>query len=143
MRRTVFAAAAVVVLGAAQPPKDDPAKADLAKLQGEWAVKSITVAEMPLPGELPGKLVIAGDRFGGLGSDMTIRLDPTKTPKEIDLVRGASGQKWLGLYKLDGDTLTLCLAMVEKGKAEAQKRPTDFDGKKVQMIVTVVRPKKK
>jgi uncharacterized protein (TIGR03067 family) len=142
MRRVVFAAAAVVILGAAQPPKDDPAKADLAKLQGEWAVKSIEIAGMPLPGELPGKLVIEGAKFGGLGSDMTIVLDPTKTPKEIDLVRGASGQKWMGLYKLDGDTLTLCLAMIEKGKLDTQKRPTDFDAKKVQMIVTAVRPKK-
>ncbi|MFO0799585.1 MAG: TIGR03067 domain-containing protein [Gemmataceae bacterium] len=142
MRRTVFAAAAVVAFGAAQPPKDDPAKAELAKLQGEWAVKSIEVAGMPLPGDLPGKLVIEGAKFGGLGSTMTITLDPTKAPKEIDLVRGPGGQKWMGLYKLDGDTLTLCLAMIEKGKPEAQTRPADFDRKKVQMLVTAVRPKK-
>ena len=142
MRRTVLAAVAVVILGAAQPAAVDPAKADLAKLQGEWAVKSIEVAGMPLPGDLPGKLVIDGAKFGGLGSNMTIALDPSKTPKEIDLVRAPSGQKWMGLYKLDGDTLTLCLAMIEKGKLADQKRPTDFDAKKVQMIVTAVRPKK-
>lgn len=142
MRRVLFAMGVVVAVGAAQPPKDDPAKADLAKLQGEWAVKSITVAEMPLLGKSPEKLDIAGDKFGGLGSDMTIKLDATKTPKEIDLVRSPSGQKWMGLYKLDGDTLTLCLAMIEKGKLAEQKRPTDFDAKKVQMIVTAVRAKK-
>lgn len=142
MRRVLFAAGVVMVVGAAQPPKDEPAKADLAKLQGEWAVKSITVAEMSLLGKSPETLVIAGTAFGGFGSNMTIQLDPTKTPKEIDLVRAPGGQKWMGLYKLDGDTLTLCLAMVEKGKAEAQKRPTDFDAKKVQMIVTAVRAKK-
>ena len=142
MRRVLFAAGVVVAVGAAQPPKADPATADLAKLKGEWAVKSIEVAGMPLPGELPGKLVIDGAKFGGLGSDMTIVLDPSKTPKEIDLVRAPSGQKWMGLYKLDGDTLTLCLAMIEKGKLADQKRPADFDAKKVQMIVTAVRSKK-
>jgi uncharacterized protein (TIGR03067 family) len=142
MRRVLFALSVVAAVGAAQPPKDDPAKADLAKLQGEWTVKSITVAEMPLPGELPGKLVIEGEKFGDLSSNLTIALDPTKSPKEIDLVRAPSGQKWMGLYKLDGDTLTLCLAMIEKGKLADQKRPTDFDAKKVQMIVTAVRAKK-
>jgi uncharacterized protein (TIGR03067 family) len=142
MRRVLFAAAVVGLLGAAQPPTDDPAKADLAKLQGEWTVKSIEIAGMPLPGGAPGKLVIEGAKFGGLGGNMTIKLDPTKTPKEIDLVLGADGRKWMGLYKLDGESLTLCLAMIEKGKPEAQKPPTDFDPKKVQMIVTAARPKK-
>ena len=142
MRRVLFAAGVVAVVGAAQPPTGDPAKADLAKLQGEWQVKSVEVAEMPLPGVKPGTMTFDGAKFVGLGGgNVTIKLDPTKTPKEIDLVRGPDGRKWMGIYKLDGDSLTLCMAMVEQGKLDEQKRPTDFDKKKVQMLITAARAK--
>lgn len=145
MRRVLFAVAAVAVV-AAQPPKDepakvDPAKADLARLQGEWKVKSIEVAGMPVPGAAPGKLVIDGAKFGGFGAGMTLKLDPTKTPKEVDVLLNADGRKWMGVYKLEGDTLTLCMAMIEPGKLDQQKRPTDFDKKKVQMLITAERAK--
>ncbi|HEX4613259.1 MAG TPA: TIGR03067 domain-containing protein [Urbifossiella sp.] len=141
MRRGLLAAAVVGLLGAAQPPKDGPAKADLAKFQGDWKVQSIEVAGMPLPGVKAEKLTFEGAKFVGLAGGTTVNLDPTKSPKEIDLVLGADGRKWMGLYKLEGDTLTLCLAMIEQGKAADQKRPTDFDKKKVQMLITAVRAK--
>ena len=47
----------------------------------------------------------------------------------------------MGVYELDGDTLKLCLALVEAGKGADQKRPTDFDKNKPQMLITLKRAK--
>jgi uncharacterized protein (TIGR03067 family) len=58
----------------------------------------------------------------------TFTVDSTRTPKTIDFVGVFStitgykkGEKTLGIYKLDGDSLTLCLA--EEG---LKTRPADF-----------------
>ena len=49
----------------------------------------------------------------------TYRVDPGKTPKEIDLT-DSSGTR-LGIYKLEGDQLTLCLT-----EPNRPSRPTEF-----------------
>ena len=55
-------------------------------------------------------------------------LDPTKTPKAID-IEVASGEHkgvvYLGIYELDGDTLRICFAMPDR-----PVRPTEFSAGK-------------
>jgi uncharacterized protein (TIGR03067 family) len=112
--------------------KDDT-KDDKDKLQGEW-----TVASMELRGKLMSeeqrkdwRLVVKGDEWlQSSKSDnrqmlkMTFTVDPAKTPREIDFKwTEPGGKEWTlkGIYKLDGDTLTVC-----KRNEDNEDRPTEF-----------------
>jgi uncharacterized protein (TIGR03067 family) len=63
------------------------------------------------------RIEIGGDRFVSLGMgatyEGTVVIDATKKPKALDLVftaGHAEGTRNLGIYRLDGDQWTLCLA---------------------------------
>src|SRR5262245_7012838 len=59
---------------------------------------------------------------------MKYRLDREKSPKEIDVthVNGpVAGKTVKGIYKVEKDTLTICLIVARDG-AEKKPRPTDF-----------------
>jgi uncharacterized protein (TIGR03067 family) len=63
-------------------------------------------------------------KAGKTEAEGTHKLDPTKTPKQIDAVRTKgpnAGQKMLGIYELTDDTFKVCFA--PPGKTE---RPTEF-----------------
>src|SRR5262249_7188608 len=71
---------------------------------------------------------IQGDQIiaiiGGQELPATLRLNPAKSPPEIDIVSNANKKKVdYGIYKLDGDMLTFCLAV--EG-SELKDRPTEF-----------------
>jgi uncharacterized protein (TIGR03067 family) len=126
----------------AQAQQQDPAKEELAKLQGTWQMLSVEAGGKEMKGVKLETIAIKGNKFTGLGGasdSLTIRLDPTRKPKEIDLIREKDERKWMGIYSLEGDDLKLCMALVAKG--EEQKRPTDFDNNKVQMLITASRAK--
>jgi uncharacterized protein (TIGR03067 family) len=114
-------------LTAAEP--SDEARKDLEKLQGTWlrvsgetdgkAVPEATLKEQ--------KLTIKGDKYtlvtGKETREGTIKLDPAKSPRAIDLMptEGPNKGKTLqGIYELDGDTFKYCLALPGKD------RPTKF-----------------
>src|SRR5713226_4370760 len=49
--------------------------------------------------------------IGGARKDFTIKVNPAKSPKEIDIITVAadgSDRAMLGIYKLEGDTLKIC-----------------------------------
>ena len=117
---------------------DDPSKGDLDKLRGTWVTVSLVnngktlVDEKTPPKDGPTTklaydgnkwMVRVGDKSVGSG---TFRIDPKKTPKEIDIL-GESGMNEdktkLGIYELDGDTYRYCLAPAGK------PRPTEFASK--------------
>jgi uncharacterized protein (TIGR03067 family) len=54
---------------------------------------------------------------------VTVKLDPAKKPKQIDLTRTFEGRQETatGIYDLDGDRLKLCIA-----DPEVKERPTEF-----------------
>jgi uncharacterized protein (TIGR03067 family) len=105
-------------------------------LQGNWKVIDITLegkkgADLS-PHLLKGQLTITGDRmklnFGDKKEtlkEFSFELNPTKNPKHIDLVALNGmfvGDKGLGLYKLDKDTLTLVM-----GNKKETPRPKSFE----------------
>lgn len=103
---------------------------DMDLLQGEWAMVSGMADGYPIPDEmLPNsKRVCKGDELtatvgGQLVMKARITIDPTKKPKTIDyqVFDGPTkGQKHLGIYELDGDTLRSCFG------APGAERPTNL-----------------
>jgi uncharacterized protein (TIGR03067 family) len=100
------------------PPDAAPAAADLARLQGVWTMAENIVNGMPAPEvETRTWLLVVEDDVYNPGSGETsleyrFRLDPTRTPKAIDLfpqMPFADRTKYFrGIYTVVGDTLVVC-----------------------------------
>jgi uncharacterized protein (TIGR03067 family) len=112
-------------------------------MQGAWDRVRIAVAGRPSPaGGITA--VITKDRLKWLadGRPMVVwalTLDAAKTPRAFDAVPIGQGEKpptWRGIYRLQGDTLTICY--------HRSKRPRDFTGSQPGVWVEVFkRPKKR
>ena len=131
----------------AAPGVKEPPKKDTATLVGHWTPESAMAAGMAIPIPKEGALEFTADgkaifRENGAAKDEdgTFTHDAKKSPAEIDLVepRGAGAKKpMLGIYKIDGDTLTLCISMTGD-------RPTKFESPVggMTMLMTLKRTKK-
>jgi uncharacterized protein (TIGR03067 family) len=134
-----------LLLGADQPT--DAAKKDLEKFQGEWKPEKAQRDGVDAGGDLLNKLLVkySGETMvidsGGARDDKaTITLDPSKNPAAIDIKPVGEGKDTaLGIYKLDGDTLTLCWSR------RGGERPTEFVSKAgtEQVLFILKRQKKK
>jgi RNA polymerase sigma factor (sigma-70 family) len=138
-----------------KPPADDaaadkkPAKDDREALQGSWVLESLVRdGARGTEKDVEGKgWVVKGDRitlkFGpndptGPLTELTYTLDQNARPKTIDYVmvppREREGKgplpKWTGIYKLEGDRLTMAV--------HSTSRPTDFESKKGSRITVFV-----
>jgi uncharacterized protein (TIGR03067 family) len=61
------------------------------------------------------------------GAEGVYHLDPAKSPREIDLtILGAAHKTALGIYRLDGDTLTVCVSL---DPTKVSERPKMFSSK--------------
>jgi uncharacterized protein (TIGR03067 family) len=128
MRMTpTFLALALAV--AAPAPKADAKEA--ASIVGEWAADGYVQAgsqrdrPIRITFTADGKfLVQEGKREKP--EEATYKADPKKAPAEIDIFPPVrqTAPPMMGIYKVDGDTLTLC---VSKGGPEAGTRPAKFE----------------
>jgi uncharacterized protein (TIGR03067 family) len=118
-------------------PEDDP-------LIGRWADTSLVVDGRPDPqwrgGEcefrLGGRQVLYSDGAEVPGGPRTYKTDPRARPATIDLTEG--DRTYLGIYKVEGDTLTLSIRHDRRGP-----RPTDFGPARGVMTRTFTRVKPK
>lgn len=131
--RALVAMFIVLMLGLVSAAQDSAqANKDLDRLQGTWKRAS---------GEMDGKkmsadelqkttLTIKSNQYVLKMGDQTrkgyIKLDPTKKPKQIDIISDAGpnkGKSLLGIYELEGDTFRYCVAQPGKD------RPTEFSSR--------------
>jgi uncharacterized protein (TIGR03067 family) len=123
MKTSVLALAMIVVVPLALAPAQD-GKDDQKQIQGTWKLveaKENGNANDKLQGLIlifrDGKVTVKkGDEVKLEGR---YKLDPSKSPKWIDLI--TDKVTFLGIYQIKGDTLTIC-----HGDAKAQERSTKF-----------------
>jgi uncharacterized protein (TIGR03067 family) len=112
----------------AAPGPKEVAKKDTAPLTiiGKWEVKSCVVGgkeDTRYPGDSwefasDGRIIINTKDKGS-----TYKVDDTKGPSEFDLIaagKGGVATALKGIYKIDGDTLTICVV-------DGGDRATKFD----------------
>jgi uncharacterized protein (TIGR03067 family) len=134
MKWQLLAVVATSLLLAADAPKDDATKKkEVDKLQGAWKVSRWDSGGNSLPDEAlkQMKFNIKGDKYTFEFADMkeegTMTLDPSKNPATIDLKieeGNDKGKTQVGIYKLEKDTIKLCLA-----PAGSKDRPKEFASK--------------
>jgi uncharacterized protein (TIGR03067 family) len=108
-------------------------KKELALLDGEWTMVSVTTDGQPIPEAIAktGKRLAMNNETtvtiaGRLVMKATYTIDPTKKPKTIDYTMTdgpTNGQKQYGIYEIDGDTVRVCFA------APGKDRPSEFASK--------------
>ena len=127
---------ALFLAGAATPRKDS--KEDRQKLQGNWTATAIEFHGRPALGDAVKdlQLEIAGDNMTlkGEGPDLdkyarfTWKLDPTATPKIIDITLTAGADKGAvleGIYELKNDEWKLCVTVFGKDRPKEFKSSAD------------------
>jgi uncharacterized protein (TIGR03067 family) len=121
-------------------PKDEVVlRSDQDQMQGTWKVEKIEYGGMAAPGkEDKMSLVIRDNRMtphrdGKKEEDeMSFTLEADKQPATIDLKSTRIKEMTIrGIYRIDGDTLTLCLS-------PQGGRPTKFESKQNTDVVLIV-----
>jgi uncharacterized protein (TIGR03067 family) len=125
-----------------------PAKADLDKLQGTWVVVSAEGGDgEALTNYKNVKFIFKKARMTMVKKKETIegtyKLNEGKNPKEIDVMYISPGKERFlarAIYLLDGDSLKLCLSTRSKGLKENETvRPKEFNGKGDQTLLILKR----
>ena len=129
------------------PAAKDAPKKDPPSIVGEWVGEKAEASGMPLPvpaGGVTMEFLADGKVIIREGTkapeDASYTADPKKSPAEIDLTPSAKAKEitFAGIYKIEGETLTLCLGI-------GGKRPDKFESPAGSdcMLMTLKRAKKK
>jgi uncharacterized protein (TIGR03067 family) len=111
--------------------KEEAVGKDLQEFKGTWRMSSKEVDGKKLREEEIKDLVLTHDGSGNcsvrrlekLIAEATIKLDPTKTPKTIEIAfteGERKGQTVVGIYELEGDAFRVCIAR------PGDERPAEF-----------------
>jgi uncharacterized protein (TIGR03067 family) len=132
-----------------KPDAPDTVRREQKKLQGTWDMMAEEDHGRKFSGEAIRarfRLVIDGnrwtlkDRRADADKVWTARLDPAADPKRLDCTfrfGENKGKSSLGIYRLTGDTLKLCLA------DPGESRPTKFEGTGQHTLIMFQRAKSK
>jgi uncharacterized protein (TIGR03067 family) len=110
------------------------AEAELARQQGTWRTSSSIYEGEEAPADVVRSITrtvekdhVVWKRDGKSFAGTRIELDPSRDPKAIDVIPDGGkdrGDRVLGIYKLEGDRLTICMA------ASGKPRPKEFKADK-------------
>jgi uncharacterized protein (TIGR03067 family) len=124
---------------------DDDVRKELGALKGTWKTVAAEAAGTPVPKDAlpPFTWIIAADgkstaRLPQGDFPVTITVDPTKNPKcLVNLHQSGNdkGKRQYGVYKLEGDRLTIC---VTPPGADENTRPKDFATKGTPYVLIVM-----
>jgi uncharacterized protein (TIGR03067 family) len=108
---------AATMWGIAAPKPKEAGKKDTETptIVGSWEIQKMTVAGMEFPAKAlvfeftaDGKLIKHDPRRPEPG-ESAYKLDEAKTPAQIDwILEGKKEKPIRGIYRIDGDTLTIC-----------------------------------
>lgn len=124
---------------------DETAKKELKLAAGTWKAVSFEKNGKAAPKEIVEQfsLVIEGDKWvtinGEQKTTLTLKaIDPTKTPKTLDLSEEKDGKTILikYIYELEGDTLKLCRSF-----KDPSQRPEKFSSENGQGVGLLKRAK--
>jgi uncharacterized protein (TIGR03067 family) len=118
------------------------------KLQGDWTITDWYQGgvTMPVARLSTVRWALQGDRYsfalGDSEEEGTVKVDAGQKPPTIDLspsTGDAKGKEQLGIFKIDGETVTICLA-----RPGSKDRPTEFTSTRSnrQILMTVKRARK-
>jgi uncharacterized protein (TIGR03067 family) len=124
--------------------KTDAGRNDASKLEGKWALASANSDGRDwAKGRFAGWYYVFKDGKvtnivgGPVDTAKAYKVEASKTPAHLDLPGDNNPKKppfQAGLYKIDGDTLTICV------RSDFQ-RPTDFNPGEGQTLLTLTRVK--
>jgi uncharacterized protein (TIGR03067 family) len=116
------------------------ADADQEKLQGKWTVESFEYNGTPVERMKDATREVKDGKYSltpkvGDVIEGTIKIDPSKKPKTIDL--DVNGRILKGIYELDGDALKLCYILTDG------ERPTEFASKPDTSVILILHKRAK
>jgi uncharacterized protein (TIGR03067 family) len=125
-KRACLLAIGIGLLASAQPKAAEAPK-KVAELQGTWKLIRVETSDDTAENRVTGlpSWVIKGDKVLYGGEDLAVlSVDPTTTPKCIDLAFVQPKRVVEGVYSLEKDKLTIC---VNRTTAGPRERPLDFE----------------
>jgi uncharacterized protein (TIGR03067 family) len=113
---------------------------DQQKLQGKWTVESFQYNGNPVEMMKEATREFKDGKYSltpktGDAIEGTVKLDPTKKPKTIDLE--VNGRTLKGIYELDGDTLKMCYILSDG------ERPSEFASKPDTGVILILHKRAK
>jgi uncharacterized protein (TIGR03067 family) len=123
----------------ADPGEEDAAAKDLAKLQGKWKFVEEDIDGMVRKSDENGYVIVIEKEFnlwydaeGKLALKHSLKLDPSKSPKEMDqttvysrLFPNDKGHTYHCIYRLEGDELKIAMPI-----SPYRERPKEFTTQK-------------
>jgi uncharacterized protein (TIGR03067 family) len=118
----------IAASGGAGPQEAKAVEAELERLEGQWRIVAAERGGEVAPSSdlvvFSGRKCTITNPTTKVVLENTIMLDPSKTPKQIDVTNTKTKEMWLGIYELKGKRLRAAFQGRQGGKRPAGFRTT-------------------